>query len=402
MGISLLDRGLSLFGDIFTVAQTFLDDVALELGTGGTVSILYETQDANANALLIQLPAGGATDVPVIAIGQSISTVDLGLYNGVTEPRLALFGVGAVTTAPVWEFRKARGTIAAPTAITTGDDLGSINAYACVANGEYVKAASIVFDSSGTIATTRVGGQIEFWTTTDAAPSVLTQRGYIDRTGALQWGVGTANFGSLGWSTTMSAQADGAIIRSWQTNDTYLMFQAYDNTVGNVELMRVQAAADPYIRIGRDDTGVALNAVTDMLILQAGAGAGNEAAGFGFGLCINLGNAASEVEERARIAFTLNTATNGAEDASFVLSAMVAGAAPTTIFAGGGYAGVQKMGFFAATPVAKQTGFAALNAAYTTGDLDSEAEIIAALNTTNAALNVARTLLINYGLSTTV
>jgi len=59
-------------------------------------------------------------------------------------------------------------------------------------------------------------------------------------------------------------------------------------------------------------------------------------------------------------------------------------------------------GFFSAAPVVQQTGFAALKTNYTTGDLDSEAEIISAMNTQNTALNAIRTALNALGWTTTV
>ena len=62
----------------------------------------------------------------------------------------------------------------------------------------------------------------------------------------------------------------------------------------------------------------------------------------------------------------------------------------------------QKLGFYNATPVTQQTGYAALKIDYTTGDLDSEAEVISALNTTNTALNAIRTALNNLGLTSTI
>ena len=61
-----------------------------------------------------------------------------------------------------------------------------------------------------------------------------------------------------------------------------------------------------------------------------------------------------------------------------------------------------KFGVFANTPVVKQTGIAALKVDYTAGDLDTEAEIITALNTTNTAINALRTALNNYGFTTVV
>jgi hypothetical protein len=95
--------------------------------------------------------------------------------------------------------------------------------------------------------------------------------------------------------------------------------------VAVVEIARLAGAADPYFQVGRDDTGVALNAVTDMLVLQAGAGTNNEAAGFGLGVAFNLGNAASQVEKRGYLNVLLETATDGSEDASMVVGLMDGG-----------------------------------------------------------------------------
>ena len=55
-------------------------------------------------------------------------------------------------------FRKARGTVASPTVITTGDDLATISGFGYVgATGTYVEACRITFDSTGTIANTTSG-----------------------------------------------------------------------------------------------------------------------------------------------------------------------------------------------------------------------------------------------------
>lgn len=154
--------------------QVYGDDDSVALGTSSDVELLWETADANANEMVIDLPTGDATNVPVIVIGQAIENVDLGLYNGVVDPRVAILSSGAVTTGPVLEFRKARGTSASPTVVTTGDDIGQIDFYGAVAAGEYVRGASIQADMAGTIATTRGPGTLTFKTATDAAPSVLT------------------------------------------------------------------------------------------------------------------------------------------------------------------------------------------------------------------------------------
>lgn len=169
------------------------DDSLFAFGTDSEARFSWDTTDANANELLLQMPAGTATNVPVLVIGQGVESVDLGLYNGVVDPRIAMFGVGAVTTGPIVEFRKARGTVASPTAVTSGDDMGTLDFYAAVAAGEYVRGASIRADAAGTIATTRGPGNLSFNVATDAAPSVMTERllitasGQINATPATDW-----------------------------------------------------------------------------------------------------------------------------------------------------------------------------------------------------------------------
>ena len=108
-------------------------------------------------------------------------------------------------------------------------------------------------------------------------------------------------------------------------------FQIRDTGVEDVTVASMHEGADPYFRIGRDDTGVALNAVTDMLVLQAGGGTGNAAANFGFGMPIQLSNAASEQEERASIDFVLTDATDASEDVEINFKLQIAGAATAEV-----------------------------------------------------------------------
>lgn len=151
---------------------SFGDDVALTFG--GVTSMLWETADANANAMLLQLPVGGSVDVPVLIIGDTIVNDDLGLFNGIVSTTVAIMGSTATATGPSLNFRKSRGTNSAPTVVTSGDDMGSIDFYGCVAANEYVQGARILGETTGTIATTRGPGVLTFQTATDAAPSVLT------------------------------------------------------------------------------------------------------------------------------------------------------------------------------------------------------------------------------------
>jgi hypothetical protein len=149
---------------------------------------------------------------------------------------------------------------------------------------------------------------------------------------------------------TFTATGAATAFSSKNTDTNYLVLQSRDSGVGLVEIARMAGAADPYFRVGRDDTGVALNAVTDGLYLMMAGGTGNSSAGQGFGMPFYLGNAASETEERASIDCVLVTATNGAEDARFDFNCQTAGAAPATKFS----CGAGGIGFFAKTPVTQQ------------------------------------------------
>lgn len=101
--------------------------------------------------------------------------------------------------------KKARGTIAAPTVITTGDDLGHIDWAGYSGAGGYVVGARIEAVSEGTIATTRVPTYLRFWTGTDAAPTVLTERMRIDSAGNV--GIGTT---SLSYPLTLGKNFNGS------------------------------------------------------------------------------------------------------------------------------------------------------------------------------------------------
>ena len=118
---------------------------------------------------------------------------------------------------------------------------------------------------------------------------------------------------------------DAGAINTGIADDDYFTIGTDDTGVGIAEVARAQGGADPYIRIGRDDTGVAVGAVTDMLVLQAGAG-GAVSNNFGLGVSFILGNdQAAEVEERASLDIVMTDVTNGSEDAKLILNLMVAG-----------------------------------------------------------------------------
>ena len=61
-----------------------------DLVLGGVAYFQYNTDDANANCLVVDLPSGGVIDVPVVAFGIDIAETDLGLFNGLTQTTVAI------------------------------------------------------------------------------------------------------------------------------------------------------------------------------------------------------------------------------------------------------------------------------------------------------------------------
>lgn len=84
--------GVTRYEDISqaNVKVLFEDGEEAQFGTGAPSSIFWETEDVNANYLAVELPTGGAVDVPVLAIGIGIDGVDLGIFNGITQPTFAV------------------------------------------------------------------------------------------------------------------------------------------------------------------------------------------------------------------------------------------------------------------------------------------------------------------------
>lgn len=78
-------------GDTMTGTLLFNDSIGANFGTGNDAKLVWDTTDANANMFKLDLPTGGALDVPVFGIGIGRIGVDSGLLNGTTAPTLLLF-----------------------------------------------------------------------------------------------------------------------------------------------------------------------------------------------------------------------------------------------------------------------------------------------------------------------
>ena len=63
---------------------TINDDTDFGFGTSDPITFEWTTADANANCLILDMPAGGATDVP--GFGLVTADADFGYFNGYTAP----------------------------------------------------------------------------------------------------------------------------------------------------------------------------------------------------------------------------------------------------------------------------------------------------------------------------
>lgn len=61
-----------------------------ELRFGGIASMFWETGDASANYLAVELPSISAVDVPVLAVGIGLDGVDLGFFDTQTQPAIVV------------------------------------------------------------------------------------------------------------------------------------------------------------------------------------------------------------------------------------------------------------------------------------------------------------------------
>jgi hypothetical protein len=251
----------------------------LTLGTGivGAAGTTIASGAVNGNTLLLR-----ANDTTLLTLTTGVTdTLDIGAHN--------ISGDSTITATKALSFG-ASGTKITDTYVQFGN------------------------------ATDTLGPKLKYGTATRLYLKNAADNAYADLFCADLYPAGDITFG-----------VDAKSINARAVADNYVKLTALDTGAANVEVARFASAADPYFRVGRDDTGVALNAVTDGLYLMMAGGTGNSSAGQGFGMPWLLGNAASETEERASIDCVLVTATNGAEDARFDFNVQAAGAAPSTI-----------------------------------------------------------------------
>jgi len=78
-------KNLTVTGDLVVHGET-----RSTVGTGHDVSAFWETADANAEYWAFELPTGTSQQVPVLGVGVGLDGVDLGLFNGITQPTVVV------------------------------------------------------------------------------------------------------------------------------------------------------------------------------------------------------------------------------------------------------------------------------------------------------------------------
>jgi len=90
-----LDIQAGATANIGAVTVSYADDAVLAIGASDDAQLSWDTADANANHLKLQLPTGTATDVPVFSIGTATAIAlldtDLAVFNGTTQTTLAIW-----------------------------------------------------------------------------------------------------------------------------------------------------------------------------------------------------------------------------------------------------------------------------------------------------------------------
>jgi hypothetical protein len=310
---------------------TFTDGSIIATATSDSATLIFKSTDDDGAALaqLEVMRLVGAND-PYVAFGGSQQNI---FYNSgaITIGGNVTFGAGLAIASGSTNgntlLLKANDTtfLTLTTGTTDTLDIGAHN----ISGDSTVTATKLL--TFGNVGTTICDTYVQFSNGSGTAGAKLK---YSSATQIAVRNVADNAYANLYLSVLTCAgvsYAGNGAFAAPNVTDNYIELKAQDTGVGLISIGRLQGAADPYFMVGRDDTGVALNAVTDGLYLQMAGGTGNSSAGQGFGMPFYLGNAASETEERASIDCVLVTATNGAEDARFDFNVQAAGAAVATV-----------------------------------------------------------------------
>jgi hypothetical protein len=196
-------NGIALSGNNFTFDNTYFSgDVTisslgvLSIGSGKVTNAMLAGSIADGKLASSYLYADGTRGLTGAWYNtQNASFAMLGVGTGSTAPSTTLHTVETGTSTPrgllhdqynngtnssQTNYRKARGTFASPSTIVSGDVLSNKNTWGHDGT-QFIQSASIRITSAGTIGTNRIPSKMEFMTSTDASPSVITTALTLDQ-----------------------------------------------------------------------------------------------------------------------------------------------------------------------------------------------------------------------------
>lgn len=155
----------------------------VENTVGSNWGLAFATATANATA---------STKFYIANDGRAVFGVDVAATNAVADLTVASTSTSSPrgilsmqfsnsTDGARVGFSKARGTIASPTAVLSGDMLGRLMYRGLDASGNYLEMGSIACTTVGTVGAGRIPTKLVFSTGTDAATSVLTDALVLDQ-----------------------------------------------------------------------------------------------------------------------------------------------------------------------------------------------------------------------------
>jgi len=202
------------------------------------------------------------------------------------------------------------------------------------------------------------------------------------------------------YSAALSTYADSTIYGGNSSGDSLYLQSTFNATKGYIILH----ATGGNCGIGNSAPGTPLdinlpsavtNTVSNVLTIRH-ASSGTPAAGFGVALIFALESSTTENQSAGRVYAVWSEATHATRKAQVVFTAYDTAEREAIRIGANGSAAT--IGFLGATPSARLAHVADVKGDYGAGDLDSEAEVIAAVNALAAAINSLNALVETFGL----
>lgn len=366
------------------------DDVNFSLGAGVDGYTVNYDHDTGKFVLIAPVVADISTcllkDGSTVGASGAAQAFTLGVKSGLLFP-------AADSTAAI-KFAKADGS----TAVLTIDTINMRVGIGCTPTATFEMAANgigkpdFVFDPQD-------NSYGCFRTKTDA------QRLIFAGASVANYAYG-AHFQLVGNSWALSADMKGRINFAAGNPSSPVGFEGSITFVTAANKIRLSVLNSGFVGIGLDTAypGTILdvsypssvtNTVSNVLTVRH-ASSGTPAAGFGVALIFGLESSTTENQSAGRVYAVWSEATHATRKAQVVFTAYDTAEREAIRIGANGSAAT--IGFLGATPSARLAHVADVKGDYGAGDLDSEAEVIAAVNALAAAINSLNALVETFGL----